>query len=90
MAVRENLYDDRDAPDFSQSFAGFVEQYGRSFEFGLATRYHLTHRPLRKVGSGSMALEMIAKDRLSLRPTRIRGRVQLRAILDKASVLEAV
>jgi heterodisulfide reductase subunit C len=90
MAVRENLHDDRDAPDFSQSFAGFVEQYGRSFEFGLATRYHLTHRPLRKVGSGSMALEMIAKDRLSLRPTRIRGMVQLRAILDKASVLEAV
>jgi len=33
---------------------------------------------------------MIAKDRLSLRPTRIRGMVQLRAILDKASVLEAV
>jgi heterodisulfide reductase subunit C len=90
MAVREKLYDDRDAPDWSQSFIGFVEAYGRSFEFGLATRYHLTHQPLKKVGVGPLALEMLAKDRMSLRPDRIRGLDQLRKILDKAKSLEVV
>ena len=89
MAVREKLYDDRDAPDWSQSFIGMVDNYGRSFELGLATRYHLTHHPLKKVGVGPLALEMLAKDRMSLRPDRIHGIDQLRAILDKAKSLEA-
>lgn len=90
MAVREKLYDDRDAPDWSRSFIGLVESYGRSFEFGLATRYHLTHAPLKKIGVGPLALELLAKDRMSLTPDRIRGIDQLRAILDKAKTLEAV
>src|SRR3990172_8592989 len=46
MAVKAKLYDDSDAPDWSKSFIGYVESYGRSFELGLATRYHLTHKPL--------------------------------------------
>ena len=89
MAVREKLYDDRDAPDWSQSFIGMVDNYGRSFELGLATRYHLTHHPLKKVGVGPLALHMLSKDRMSLRPDRIKGIGQLRAILDKAKSLEA-
>jgi heterodisulfide reductase subunit C len=90
MAVRAKLYDDSDAPDWSSSFIGFVESYGRSFEFGLATRYHLTHSPLRKVGVGPMGLEMIVKDRMPLRPERIKGIDQLRTILDTAKSLEGV
>jgi heterodisulfide reductase subunit C len=90
MAVRENLYDDRDAPDWSKSFIGYVESYGRSFEFGLATRYHLTHSPLKKVGIGPLALDLLTKDRMSLTPDRIRGIDQLRAILDTAKGLEAL
>jgi heterodisulfide reductase subunit C len=90
MSVRAELYDDRDAPDWSESFIGYVETYGRSFEFGLATRYHLTHKPLKKVGLGSFGLEMISKDRISLRPDRIKGIEQLQAILNKAKTLESV
>lgn len=89
MAVRAKLYDNSDAPDFSESFIGYVENYGRSFELGLATRYHLTHQPLKKVGLGSFAVEMLAKNRLSLRPEKIKGVDQLRAILSKAKQLEA-
>ena len=37
MAIREKLYDDSTAPDFSQTFIGYVETYGRGFELGLAT-----------------------------------------------------
>ena len=89
FAVQARLYDDSDAPDFSESFIGYVETYGRSFEVGLATRYHLTHSPLKKVGLGAFALEMLSKDRLGLRPDRIAGIDQLRSILNTAKSLEA-
>jgi heterodisulfide reductase subunit C len=90
MAVRAKLYDDSDAPDFSESFIGFVENYGRSFELGLATRYHLTHSPLKKFSLGPFALDMIRRDRIALRPERIKDIDQLRKILDKAKTMEGV
>jgi heterodisulfide reductase subunit C len=43
MAVQAGLTDNATAADFSQTFVGFVEDYGRSFEFGLATRHYLSH-----------------------------------------------
>lgn len=89
MSIKERLYDDRDAPDWSESFIGMVETYGRSFELGLATRYHLTHKPLKKIGLGSFGLGMLNRNRLALRPDRIDGMEQLRAILTRAKELEA-
>ncbi len=90
MAVKAKYYDSSDAPDFSESFIGFIEKYGRSFELGLATRYHLTHKPLSKFSYGPFALGMLMKNRVSLRPERIENIDQLRAILDKAKSLEVV
>ena len=90
MAVKAKLYDDSDAPDFSESFIGYIENYGRSFEFGLATRYHLTHKPFTKFNLAPFALGMLTKDRLALRPDRIKSIGQLSAILDKAKKLEGV
>jgi heterodisulfide reductase subunit C len=90
LSVKAGLYDDADAPDFSKTFIGFIDKYGRSFELGLATRYHLTHKPLRKVGVGPMALQMLAKDRLPLRPRPIKGIKQLQAILRRARELGGV
>jgi heterodisulfide reductase subunit C len=76
------------AIDFSRLFVELVERYGRSFELGLATRYHLTHSPLSKIGQGPMALGMVRRDRLALRPRRIAGLQQLQAILARARALE--
>jgi heterodisulfide reductase subunit C len=90
MAIAEGLYQDSDAPDWSQTFIGMVEQFGRSYELGLATRYHLTHRPLGKIGLGTFALDMLRRDRLALTPSSIKGIEQLRAILNKARELEGV
>jgi len=89
IAVRAKLYDDSDAPDWSESFIGYVENYGRSYELGLASRYHLTHRPLQKFSLGPFALGMLMKNRLSFTPERIEKIDQLRAILNKAKQLEA-
>ena len=73
-----------EAKDWSETFVGQVETYGRSFELGVATQYYLTHRPLSRVRMGPMALGMLTRGRMPLRPTRIKGAAYLRAILRKA------
>lgn len=89
MAIKAKLYDDSDAPDWSESFIGMVETFGRSYELGLATRYHLTHSPMQKFSLGPFALNMLFKNRLSFRPERIENIQQLQAILNRAKTLES-
>ncbi len=89
MAVARGHYHKDSHASFSNSFVGFVEQYGRSFEFGLATRYHLTHHPLNMVGKSGLGFQMIQKGRLSPTPERIRNISQLNAILNEAKRIAA-
>lgn len=87
-AIREGYYRESsasDAPDFSETFIDAVMKYGRSFELGLATRYHLRHHPLdaMKLAAG-MGLTMFRRGRMDLTPRRIKNLDQLHAIMDKA------
>jgi len=88
MAIDGKLYKDSNAPDFAQSFVDFVENYGRSFEFGLATRHYLKHYPLRLPGMTSMGFGMLTSNRMSITPKKIKKMDQLKAILEKAKTLE--
>jgi heterodisulfide reductase subunit C/quinone-modifying oxidoreductase subunit QmoC len=88
MAIDAKLYKDSNAPDFAQSFVDFVENYGRSFEFGLATRHYLKHYPLRLPGMTSMGFGMLTSNRMSITPKKIKKMDQLKAILEKAKTLE--
>lgn len=92
MAIQAGLYrasTAADAPEFSETFIDFVENYGRSFELGLATRYHLRHHPLDAVKmASSMGLGMLRRGRMDLTPRRIEHIDQLKAILAKAKELE--
>lgn len=88
MAIQEKKYRSAIAPEFSETFVDMVEKYGRSFEFGLATRHYLKHAPLRLVGMSMMGLGMLTKGRMSMTPRKIKGMPQLKAILDKAKEME--
>lgn len=90
MAIEAKLYRDSTAPDFSQTFVDMVEEYGRSFEFGLATRHYLKHFPLRLPSMAPMGFGMLTRQRMSMTPRRIKGIDQLKAILKKAKEVEAV
>lgn len=90
MAIQANLFKDATAPDFSQTFVDMVEQYGRSYEFGLATRHYLKHFPLRLPSMAPMGLGLLSKKRLEITPTRIKRIKDLQAILSKARELELV
>jgi heterodisulfide reductase subunit C2 len=89
MAIEAKLFQDSTAPDFSQTFVDMVEEYGRGFEFGLATRHYLKHFPLRLPGMVPMGLGLLSKKRMTITPNRIKGIKQLTAILDRAKELEA-
>lgn len=88
MAIEAHLFQSSTAPDFSQTFVDMVENYGRSFEFGLATRHYLKHFPLRLPNMMPMALGMLTKERMSMTPKRIKNIKQLKAILNRAKELE--
>jgi len=88
MAIEAKLFQDSTAPDFSQTFVDMVEEYGRGFEFGLATRHYLKHFPLRLPGMAPMGLGLLSKKRMNITPNRIKGIKQLTAILNKAKELE--
>jgi len=81
-----HYHQDAHAP-FSESFIGYVEQYGRSFEFGLATRFQLVHHPLATVRKGGLGFQMLRKGRLHMTPQKIKNMPQLSAILSKAKQL---
>lgn len=88
-SISAGKYHTPDHADFSTSFIGYVEQYGRSFEFGLATRYHLTHHPLSMLRKGGLGFTMMRKGRLDMTPERIKNLPQLTAILDEAKRIAA-
>lgn len=89
MAIAQQRYVDSVAPDWSQTFGDYVENYGRSFEFGLATRHFLRHRPSGLRDTAQMGLGMLTKGRMDLTPQRIERLSQLQAILRRAKELEA-
>jgi quinone-modifying oxidoreductase, subunit QmoC len=89
LSLKEKRYKDSTAPDFSVTFTQMVENYGRSYELGLATRHYLKHHPSRLPNMAPMGLGLMSKNRMDIRPHRIQGLEQLRAILHRARELEA-
>ena len=89
LAVAEGRTAANTARDFSETFIGYVERFGRSFEFGLATRHSLAHMPTSIPGVVELGLGMMTKGRLDMTPTKIENLGQLHKILDRAKELEA-
>ena len=91
MAIAERRYHGTDAPALAKTFTDFVEKYGRSYEAGLATGYHLLKRwkPLQLLQMAPMGMQIFRRGRMAILPTRIRQIDQLRAIIKKARELSA-
>lgn len=65
-----------------------VENNGRSFEFGLAIRHFLRHRPAGFMDTAQIGFGMLSKGRMDLSAHKIEQVDQLRTILDRAKALE--
>jgi heterodisulfide reductase subunit C len=73
----------------SAAFASNIHRYGRNWELWLAIRYFLTAAP-RKLLSGHLmrtGIAMARKGRMGLRPRKIRGIEEIRAIVAKAEAI---
>jgi len=88
MSLREGLAK-TDAPALARTFTGLLDKYGRSFEFGLASRFYLFNRPLAMLKMGPLGLSMFTRGRMALIPTKIRQLDQLQLIIRKARELGA-
>lgn len=88
MAVDAGQYKETAGADLSHTFVGYIESYGRSFEFGLATRQYLRHSPLKLISKASMGLGMLTRDRLDITPNKISNIEQLQSILQRAKDIE--
>ncbi len=87
LAIREGSARNTDAPALAQTFTRYLDAYGRSFEFGLASRFYLFNKPLAMLKMGPLGLSLFTRGRMSLRPTRIKNIQQLQAIIQKAKQL---
>jgi heterodisulfide reductase subunit C len=91
LSLREKMYSDSTAPDFSKTFISLVETYGRSFEIGLAGIHNVMHFITRLPNMMPMAIGMLTKKGMSITPPkRIKGMPELKKILKRAKELEAV
>jgi heterodisulfide reductase subunit C len=93
MSIQHGLYRESNsgsgaAAEFSGTFIDYIETYGRSFEMGLATRYHLRHNPLDVIKLAPIGMGMLRRKRMDLAPKRIRNMGQLKTILNKARELK--
>lgn len=78
-----------EARSLSGTFADQVERYGRSFELGLIALHHLRMHPVQASKMTSFGWFLLKNKRMDLKPHRIKGIQQLRAILDRARQIEA-
>ena len=90
MAIKEGHHEETGASELSQTFVNQVEEYGRSFELGLATRNFLQHSPRDLMRMASMGWGMLSRQRIDLSPQRIQNIDQLQKILKKAKEIEEV
>lgn len=88
LAIKDHLFEDNNAPDFSSTFVNMIESFGRSYELGLASRHYLKHYPLRLPAMALMGFGLMTAGRMTIMPKRIKNMDQLTAILDKAKTLE--
>lgn len=88
MAIKTKHFAEPAGNDLAHSFTDYVENYGRAFEFGLATGQSLRHRPMSVTGLAQLGLGMLTKGRMDMRPTKIDGLSELQAILARANELE--
>ncbi len=89
LSFKEGMAENKDAVNLAKTFNSLIDQYGKSFEFGLASKYYLTQK---SVGSalkaGILGFKMLTKGRLHFKPKKIENIEQLNTILNRAKEIE--
>ena len=87
LAIAEGTASVPNAPALAKTFTAMIDQFGRSYELGIAGLYHALNRPVAMAKMGPMGLSMFAKGRMAIMPSKIKNIDQLRSIINKAREL---
>jgi len=88
LAIRHNLASrDSTTPIMYKTFTDSIKINGRVHEFGFMMRYYLKTNPFAALGMLPLGISLFFHGRLPLRAKRIKGKKELRAILEKAKSL---
>lgn len=91
LAIEQEIFPKRfPVYALSQSFIGFTNRYGRSYEPGLIIAYFLKTNPLKLLGMIPLFLKLFFKGRIWLLPKKIKGTKTFSRILKEAEILEMV
>ena len=88
MSIAERRYHGTDAPALAKTFTDFVDKYGRSYEAGLATGYHLLTSTVEHVKMRPMGMKMFARGRMAPWPPRSARSTSFRPLSAKPRNLE--
>ena len=72
----------------SEAFVSNVRNFGRNWELALLTWFYLRTNPMNLLKMAPLGLRMLRKRRLALLPERIKGRSDLRKIIERAEQIE--
>jgi hypothetical protein len=70
-----------------QCFVDSAKVYGRVFEMGMMVKLFMKTNPFSALGLAPVGLGLFLHGRMPLKPTRIKGMKELKAILNKAKTL---
>jgi hypothetical protein len=68
-----------------RTFSESIVNNGRIYEFGFMFKYYLQTNPLAALKMLPTALKLLVHRRLPLTPKRVKGKADLRIIIDKLS-----
>ena len=88
IAIRSGLSTKRSrTPVMYQCFVDSAKSNGRVYELGMMLKLFLKTNPFAAIKMAPVGLSLFTHKRLPLRPSRIKGMGELKAILDKARAL---
>ncbi len=93
VATRHGLTLRRTTATMHRVFINSIKKYGRIHEFGMMLKFYLSTIPTGKINPLvslkmlPMALKLLSHGRMELKPTKIKGNKQLKAIVEKAQAL---
>lgn len=93
VATRHGLTLRRTTAAMHRVFINSIKKHGRIHEFGMMLKFYLSTIPTGKINPLvslkmlPLALKLLTHGRMALKPTKIKGNKQLKAIVEKAQAL---
>jgi heterodisulfide reductase subunit C len=72
------------AAALADSFVKVVDSRGRNFEPELLVRYYMKTNPMAMLRQGKLGIRLLRRGRMPLRGDRIKGRKQIRILIEKS------